>query len=317
MDAGETADTSAPGGRGRTAIEVSGRSDCRQPTRRQRADDGTRRQRRRCQPPRAVRLRPDPVHRHGDALYERHLMFDNVVDPADGRAARALRGRRPLGARRPLAALAAHRADLRPREPQARLLPLDGVPDRPLAGQQRHEPAPRPDRAAASSSEKQPRLARRCSRRSPTPAWATAGSAASRRASSTRWRRCSSRRWATGCATSTASSGRRSRTAGSTSSPTTGCAGPIPGRSRGRRRQVEVKLGCSFELRGGSLRAIVGRPSTPARHSVRSPGRRLRRQDDQHAAALGRGRAGRLRLPGVQRRRLRRARWPSGSRPSR
>ena len=59
------------------------------------------------------------------------------------RRARALRGRRPLRARCPLAALGAHRGDLRAREPQARLLPLDGVPHRPLAGQQRHEPAAR------------------------------------------------------------------------------------------------------------------------------------------------------------------------------
>ena len=92
-----------------------------------------------------------------------------------------------------------------------------------------------------------------CSKRSPTPGWATAGSAGWRRASSTRWPRCSSRPWATGCATSTASSGRPSRTAGSTSSRTTGCAGPTRGRSPARTRQVEVKLNCSFEVRGGSL----------------------------------------------------------------
>ena len=65
-------------------------------------------------------------------------MFDNVVDAETAGAARALRGRRPLGAGCPLAALAADGAHLRPREPQARLLPVDGVPDRALAGQQRH-----------------------------------------------------------------------------------------------------------------------------------------------------------------------------------
>ena len=170
----------------------------------------------------------------GDALYERHLMFDNVVEPRPRRA-RALRGRRPLRARRPLAALAAHREHIRAREPQARLLPLHGVPDRALARQQHHEPPARAGREARRRGEG-PRLARHCSSRSPTPVSATAGSAAWRRASSTRWRRCRSRPWATGCATSTASSGRRSRTAGSTSSRTTGCGGPIRGRSRGRRR---------------------------------------------------------------------------------
>ena len=105
-----------------------------------------------------------------------------------------------------------------------------------------------------------------CSSRSPTPAWATAGSAAWRRASSTRWPRCSSRPWATGCATSTASSGRRSGTAGSASSRTTGCAGPTPGRSPGRSEKVEVKLGCSFEVRGGTLRRDRRPAVEPARH---------------------------------------------------
>ena len=41
------------------------------------------------------------------------------------------------------------------------------------------------------------------------------------------------------------------------------------------------------------------------RHSLRSPGRGLRRQDHQHAPALGRRDARLLRLPGVQRRRVR------------
>ena len=188
-------------------------------------------------------------------------MFDNVVDADGARSARALRGRRPLRAGRPLAALAAHRADLRAREPQARLLSLHGVPDRALAGQQHHEPAARSGREAGRSTTRAS-TGSTCSSRSPTPAWATAGSAAWRRASSTRWPRCSSRPWATGCATSTASSGRPSRTAGSASSRTTGCGGPTRGRSPGRRRAVEVKLGCSFEVRGGGLGVVAGRPSS-------------------------------------------------------
>ena len=198
----------------------------------------------------------------GDALYERHLLFDNVVDPTRRRPARALRGRRPLGAGRPLAALAAHRADLRPREPQARLLPVDGVPDRPLAGQQRHQPAARSGRRA-SRRRAEASTGRACSSRSPTPAWATAASAGSRPASSTRWRRCSSRPWATACATSTASSGRRSRTAGSTSSRTTGCAAPTRGRSpgpheTGRGQARTARSSCA----AGACAPIPGRPST-------------------------------------------------------
>ncbi len=46
-----------------------------------------------------------------------------------------------------------------------------------------------------------------------------------------------SRPWATGCGTSTASSSKPSRTAGSTNSRTTGCGAPIRGRSPGRRRR--------------------------------------------------------------------------------
>ena len=178
----------------------------------------------------AVRCGPVELTGTDNALYERHLLFDNVVDPAAADAARAFRGLRALRPRRPLAALGAHRADLRAREPQARLLPLDGVSDRPLAGQQRHESAAR----SASSSEAvktEASIGSACSSRSPTRAWATAGSAGWRRASSIRWRRCSFRPWATACATSTAFSGRPSRTAGSTSSPTTGCAAPTRGRS--------------------------------------------------------------------------------------
>ena len=69
--------------------------------------------------------------------------------------------------------------------------------------------------------------------------------------------------------------------------------------------QVEVKLGCSFEVRGGSLGVVVGRPSSLLGLPVRSPGGGLWRQDHQHAPALGRRRARCLRLPGVQRRRVR------------
>ena len=107
-----------------------------------------------------------------------------------------------------------------------------------------------------------PRLARPARAGAGRRAWATAGSGASRPASSTRWRRCSSRPWATACATSTASSSSRSATAGSRSSRTTGCAAPIPGRSRARTRSVEVKLSCSFEMRDGTLaaRSRTGRP---------------------------------------------------------
>ncbi len=59
-------------------------------------------------------------------------------------------------------------------------------------------------------------------------------------------------------------------------------------------------------VRGAGRRSAGDtRPSVePARHAVRSPGRRLWRQDDQHATAVGRGNPQRFRFPGVQRRRI-------------
>ena len=69
----------------------------------------------------------------GDALYERHLMFDNVAD----RAALGPRERYEAVARSVRDVLSQrwvlHGADLRAGEPQARLLSLHGVPDRALA----------------------------------------------------------------------------------------------------------------------------------------------------------------------------------------
>ena len=70
--------------------------------------------------------------------------------------------------------------------------------------------------------------------------------------------------------------------------------------------KVEVKLNCSFELRGGALRAIPGTRVQPDRHSVRSARGRLRRQDHQHAAPVGRRGARLLRFRGIQQRRFRR-----------
>ena len=201
-------------------------------------------------------------------------------------------------------------ADLRPREPQAGLLPVDGVPDRPVAGEQHHQPA-----ASSRSSDDDlrrrtgPGLRRAARSRSPTPGWATAASAGWPPASSTRWRRCRSRRSATACATSTASSARRSRTAGRSSSPTTGCAGPTRGRWPAPDETVEVPLGCSFEAArrhdrsrspGGhrtcSASPTTGRSSaTAARRSTRcgsgGPRRRTTSTSASSAAATSSARS--------------------------
>ena len=76
---------------------------------------------------------------------------------------------------------------------------------------------------------------RRCARRRSSRDSATAASAGSPRASSTRSRRCRCPASATASATSTASSGRPSSTAGRSSTPTRGCSSATRGSSRTRR----------------------------------------------------------------------------------
>ena len=252
-----------------------------------------------------------------DALYERHLIFDNVVAVDGRRPARALRGGRALGARRAVAALDLHRADLRAREPQARLLPLDGVPASAARSRTTSRTCCSTRSWCSASRRRSSSIGSSCSSRNPTPASATAGSAASPPASSTRWRRCSSRPWATGCATSTGSSGRRSRTAGSTSSRTTGCAVPIRGRSRAAASRSRWARTARSRCATGACEPIPGRPSSLIGIPVRSARRRLRRQDDQHAAAVGGGGADYFDFQRVQPRRVRRGAGRARSRPSR
>jgi starch phosphorylase len=60
------------------------------------------------------------------ALYERHLLFDDVNHPAMA-GSRERFDARSLGAGHSLPVLGAHRRHLHQRQPQARLLSLDGI----------------------------------------------------------------------------------------------------------------------------------------------------------------------------------------------
>ena len=93
--------------------------------------------------------------------------------------------------------------------------------------------------------------------------------------------------------------------AGSASIRTTGCAGRTRGKSRAAaRRRGHARL----HLRDASGQPADRRQSSldPDRHSLRPAGGRLWRQDDQQPAAVERGGAGLFRLPGLQLGRLRR-----------
>jgi hypothetical protein len=80
---------------------------------------------------------------------------------------------------------------------------------------------------------------------------------------------------------------------------------PIRGRSPGRTSGRDP-LGCSFEVRGGAPACAARAAVQPARRPVRPPGGRLRRQDHQHAAPLGRRAPDYFDFQRVQQRRVRR-----------
>ena len=112
-----------------------------------------------------------PVRFHSDpnALYDRHLLFDYAIDPdlatPRERYEAVARSLRDVLALRWLRTKKTHyRA-----RPQARLLPFDGVPDRPLAGQQRVQSAARPGHAGGVPGEERRlvRTARPGARRRP------------------------------------------------------------------------------------------------------------------------------------------------------
>ena len=185
----------------------------------------------------------DPVRfsGHPDALLERHLLFNDLIDPSIAGArqtfeAAARSVRDVLSQRWALTQRTYHRENPK----RIYYLSMEFLIGRSLTNNITNLMLDRYVEGAARTA--QPRLARAASSRSPMPASATAVSDGSPPASSIRWRRCSCRRWAMACATSTACSGRRSRTAGSANIPTTGCTSQDPWEVARPSEAVEVKL---------------------------------------------------------------------------
>ena len=142
-----------------------------------------------------------------------NLAYLQARFPDDRHPARLVHGARLQRARPAAGALGAHGADLRRARREGRLLPLGRVPDRPAARQQPGQPRHRGGRARGDA-RRSARTWTRCSRSKRSRASATAASAGWRPAISIRSPRSRCRRSATASATSSASSIRRSATAG-------------------------------------------------------------------------------------------------------
>ena len=173
-----------------------------------------------------------PIHFAGSdsGLYERHLLFDNVMpaectDARDRFEAFARSGRDVLSQRWTLTQETYARKDVK----RIYYLSMEFLIGRSLANNVTNLLLGPVVNEAVRQEE--PRLDRTAGAGARCRAWETADWDGLPPASSNPWPRCNSRQWVTGCATSTACSSRPSKTDGSANSRTTGCAVRIPGRS--------------------------------------------------------------------------------------
>ena len=197
---------------------------------------------------------------------------------------------------------------------QTGLLSFHGIPDRALADEQYHQPSARA--RAERAIERRGSTGSASSSRSRMPGWETVGSADSPHASSNSMATMQLPAMGYGLRYEYGIFKQAIQNGWQNEQPDNWLREPDPWEVARPQEQLKVKLGCSFEVRGGTLRAFPAALDTrwPA---IRSPGGRLRRQDHQHVAALGRRRARLFRFPGIQCRRIRQRAGRDGSPPNR
>ena len=194
----------------------------------------------------------------------------------------------------------------RHKDPEAPLLPLDGIPDGPLAGRQPVEPARR--RAVprgAGRLRRQP--GRGAGQRDRCRPGQRRPGTAGRLLPGIAWRPWACRASATASITNTACSGRRSSTASSARSPTAGRPTALPSRSSIPKRRSSFRstagskpsatIEDNLEQSWTDYKIVVG---IPDRHADR----RLPGPDGELAAPVHRPRLGRFRHRDLQSRRL-------------
>ena len=262
--------------------------------------------------PRSIRMRAGRVLRDARCVLRAPPDLRPRRPSGEVRPAPALRGR-GLGAPRPaVATMAEDRRGLRSGQPQAGVLPLAGVPDRPVAGQQHPQPPGRAGREGGGRAGRSRLGGARGDGARRRPGQRRAGPA----------RRLLPRldghapaprdRLRPAVRVRDLPPGDRRRPPGRAPGPLAPPSRPLGGRppEGGRGGRVELRL----PVEGRAARGRPGHADDPRGPAVRPAGRRLRRPDDQHAAALGRGDAPGLQLPRVQPRRLLRRRPGEGRR---
>ena len=207
---------------------------------------------------RAIRVRSVQLSGTDAALYERHLLFDNVIDPAAATAREQFeavaRSVRDVISQR---WLLTEKTYQRENPKRAYYLSIEYLLGRSLVNNVINAGLAEAALEAMKSRHPDPALVEA----EPDAGWATAGSGGSRRASSIRWRRSRLPAMGYGLRYECGIFRQTLRDGWQREQPDNWLRQPDPWEVPRLSETVEVKLACSVELRAGRLHPIAGRPA--------------------------------------------------------